>query len=183
MASDQCHNELVIPRCDNCAIPSSAYRNHDATPKPAEPTADQTDARARVPMLLVALALCFFVVTPSICSAVELPRWALEAAENLPHAPPPLEDDETVAPSPTPASTKILSVEVSKRVAAVAFQGNSASSFICKLDRNRWVPCTSPKTFRHLRLGRHRIAVAGISEAGAIGEAAVMHFRCPKAQF
>ena len=40
------------------------------------------------------------------------------------------------------------------------------SSFECKLDRSRFKPCGSPKTYRHLESGTHRFEVRGSDPAG-----------------
>lgn len=44
--------------------------------------------------------------------------------------------------------------------------GTGALTFKCKIDRRRFRPCSSPKTFRHLRKGRHTIRVKAIDSQG-----------------
>lgn len=45
--------------------------------------------------------------------------------------------------------------------------GQPGTTFICKLDRQRWKPCASPSRLKHLRRGRHVFQVKG---RNAIGE-------------
>jgi hypothetical protein len=44
--------------------------------------------------------------------------------------------------------------------------GTGALTFKCKIDHKRWRRCHSPKTFRHLRKGRHTIHVKAIDSQG-----------------
>lgn len=55
------------------------------------------------------------------------------------------------------------------RSATVRFRSTVASSrFTCRLDRSRFRPCRSPKSYRRLRPGRHRISIRAIA-AGVRG--------------
>jgi hypothetical protein len=40
------------------------------------------------------------------------------------------------------------------------------STFLCKLDRQPFKPCRSPRIYRHLRPGRHAFRVKAIDAAG-----------------
>jgi hypothetical protein len=44
--------------------------------------------------------------------------------------------------------------------------GTGGLTFMCKIDHRRFRPCSSPKTFRHLRRGRHAIRVKAIDAQG-----------------
>ena len=44
----------------------------------------------------------------------------------------------------------------------------SGLSFKCKLDRKRFKKCTSPKKFRHLSSGKHKVQVEAIDAAGNV---------------
>jgi hypothetical protein len=54
----------------------------------------------------------------------------------------------------------------------------ASSSFQCKLDKGPFRPCKSPKTYRHLKAGRHTFKVRAVSSSGlADPTAAVGRFR------
>ena len=44
--------------------------------------------------------------------------------------------------------------------------GEPGSTFSCKLDKKRFRPCTSPKTYKKLELGRHVFRVKARDRAG-----------------
>ncbi len=46
--------------------------------------------------------------------------------------------------------------------------GEPGSTFSCKLDKKRFRPCTSPKTYKKLELGRHVFRVKARDRAGNI---------------
>ena len=52
------------------------------------------------------------------------------------------------------------------RTVKFKFSSSERSTFRCKLDRRRWSRCRSPRTYRHLRPGRHRFRVAATDRAG-----------------
>lgn len=95
----------------------------------------------------------------------------------------------TVTPSPTPtaaapditAPRTLLGraqINQAKRRATFRFtssepgsafglaSGDPGSTFSCKLDKQRFRPCTSPKTYRKLQLGRHVFRVKARDRAG-----------------
>ncbi len=79
--------------------------------------------------------------------------------------PPPPPRVDTVAPNTRltrgPAGT------TRSRRATFRFAATEAGSrFVCRLDRGRWTPCRSPKTYRGLRRGSHTFYVAAIDAAG-----------------
>ena len=41
-------------------------------------------------------------------------------------------------------------------------------SFQCKLDKKKYKPCTSPATFKNLKLGKHKLLVRAVDGAGNI---------------
>jgi len=56
-----------------------------------------------------------------------------------------------------------------KRSARFKFKSSEpGSSFKCKLDRRRFKPCKSPKTYRHLKRGKHAFKVRAIDRAGNV---------------
>ena len=65
-----------------------------------------------------------------------------------------------------------------KRRARFRFRSNEAgSSFSCKLDRRAFRPCSSPRTYRKLRPGRHTFRVRAIDRAGNQGKAVKRRWR------
>jgi dipeptidyl aminopeptidase/acylaminoacyl peptidase len=73
--------------------------------------------------------------------------------------------------------TKISAVHVHGRTAIVIFSGalpgagqppisTSGLSFKCKLDRGKFKPCTSPKEYRRLNPGRHKVQIEATDRSG-----------------
>lgn len=82
------------------------------------------------------------------------------------------------AGSRKPPQTKIGAVHVHGRTAIVTFSGalpksgrastsTAGLTFKCKLDKGRFRPCTSPKKYKRVKPGRHRVEVEAIGQAGA----------------
>jgi hypothetical protein len=88
----------------------------------------------------------------------------------------------TVTPTPTPAAPPATSLRGSrinqaKRKATFRFS-SPGSTFSCKLDRRAAAPCTSPKTYRKLKPGRHVFRVTARDAAGNLDATpAVKRFR------
>jgi hypothetical protein len=84
----------------------------------------------------------------------------------------------TPSPSPTvpPADTKAPATSLRKaqinharRRATFKFaSGEAGSSFACKLDKRRFAACTSPKTYKKLKPGRHVFRVRARDRAGNV---------------
>jgi DNA-binding beta-propeller fold protein YncE len=56
-----------------------------------------------------------------------------------------------------------------RRTARFRFRASEPGvRFQCKLDRRRWKPCSSPRTLRRLRVGRHRFSIRAIDAAGNV---------------
>jgi hypothetical protein len=73
--------------------------------------------------------------------------------------PPPLSD--TKAPE-----TTIKKLKVNGDKVKVKFQADESASFTCKLDKGNFKPCTSPKTYKHLDDGTHKVQVQATDAAG-----------------
>ena len=91
---------------------------------------------------------------------------------------------ETPPSQDTPPTTAVSSAKVksSARKATFVFGGSDdhagALGFQCKLDRNPFQPCASPKTYRHLSVGRHTVSIRCVDAAGnADPTPAVSHFK------
>jgi hypothetical protein len=55
-----------------------------------------------------------------------------------------------------------------------------AGGFLCRLDGKPFKPCTSPKSYRHLKPGRHTFRVKALDAAGNVDASPVVaHFRLP----
>jgi hypothetical protein len=70
--------------------------------------------------------------------------------------------------------TKIRKIKVNSERAKVTirFKGTDESQgtikFQCKLDKKKFKKCRSPKTFKHLSAGRHKVKVRAIDAAGNV---------------
>jgi hypothetical protein len=80
----------------------------------------------------------------------------------------------TVTPSPTtidatPPGTSLRRTRINHARLEATFRFTSSepgSRFACKLDRKRFKPCTSPKTYKKLKPGRHVFRVKARDRAG-----------------
>lgn len=73
--------------------------------------------------------------------------------------------------APGAPNTAITSLRLNKqsRQATLKFRGSHGVgklSFRCKLDRGHWTSCRSPKTYKHLKRGRHTFAVKAVDRRG-----------------
>lgn len=106
-------------------------------------------------------------------------------------APPPVETEPApvvapaqpsppAAPALTRPNTKLgkLRLNRRKRSATFVFSSNvRGSKFLCKLDRKRFARCRSPKTYKHLKPGRHTFQVKATGSAGADATPAIKRFK------
>ncbi|HEV3407440.1 MAG TPA: S8 family peptidase [Gaiellaceae bacterium] len=94
-----------------------------------------------------------------------------------PPQPPPPPPPATPAPPPTllPADTVAPNTRITRaparrttsRTARFRFVSSErGSAFRCKLDRRAWRACSSPKTYRNLRPGRHTVRIRARDAAG-----------------
>jgi hypothetical protein len=82
----------------------------------------------------------------------------------------------TVTPSPTPpdvtppkTSLRAARINQAKRRATFRFaSGERGSKFLCKLDKKKYKPCTSPKTYKKLKRGKHVFRVKARDRAGNV---------------
>ncbi len=80
----------------------------------------------------------------------------------------------TVTPAPTPPDTtapktslRKARINQAKRKATFTFgSGEAAAGFLCKLDKQRFKPCRSPKTYKKLKRGKHVFRVKARDRAG-----------------
>ncbi len=98
------------------------------------------------------------VVTPGP-SAVATP--VVTASPTTPTPPPDVKAPRTLLRKAT--------VNQAKRKATFRFaSGEAGSKFLCKLDKRRYRPCTSPKTYRSIAPGRHAFRVKARDPAGNV---------------
>jgi hypothetical protein len=70
-----------------------------------------------------------------------------------------------------------------KRTAKVTFKGtdpghgSAGLRFKCKLDKGKFKSCRSPKLYKHLRHGKHKVQVKAIDRAGNVSRPATRKFR------
>jgi hypothetical protein len=93
-------------------------------------------------------------------------------------------DPEPDAEAPTVRITKAKGMASGK--AKVKFTGAddvtppSGLKFTCKLDRKRAKPCTSPRKYKRLKPGRHRVRVSATDAVGKLSAPAKARFRVPR---
>ncbi|MBJ7355035.1 MAG: M4 family metallopeptidase [Thermoleophilaceae bacterium] len=85
--------------------------------------------------------------------------------------PPPPAQPAVVPPAPTPVkpSVKILKATVTRHNVRVAFRlANlpAGAKVQCRLDKRHWRACRSPKKYRKLKVGRHKVRVRVVSSLG-----------------
>jgi hypothetical protein len=95
----------------------------------------------------------------------------------------------TVAPPQQPPpvlETAIVKSVFSQQSRQATFRFSSTvegSAFQCKLDKGEFKPCASPKTYKHLKPGRHTFRVRAVAPSGlADASAAVGRFAIAKPQ-
>lgn len=87
------------------------------------------------------------------------------------------------SPDKTPPNTTIRKQALRSQPPRLVFHFESnepGSTFRCKLDKQRYARCHSPKRFRHLKPGSHTLKVFAIDLAGnADPSPAIAHFTFP----
>jgi Ca2+-binding RTX toxin-like protein len=82
----------------------------------------------------------------------------------------PIEDDliacETADVLPNTRITDRPNDRITGRRATYEFESDEATLFQCRLDGGSFNPCTSPKTFRNLSLGRHTVRIRAVDADG-----------------
>jgi hypothetical protein len=68
-----------------------------------------------------------------------------------------------------PPDTKIVGRKVKRKTATFKFKatgGKAPVHFVCKLDKGSFKTCSSPKTYTHLKKGKHTFSVEAVDAAG-----------------
>jgi hypothetical protein len=69
-------------------------------------------------------------------------------------------------------------IRKAKRKATFTFgSADPSASFMCRLDKRALAPCTSPVTFKHLRVGKHSFLVEAVNAAAADPTPATFKFK------
>jgi len=75
---------------------------------------------------------------------------------------------EVDATAPQTTVTRFIKRPRRRRAKVIFSSSEPDSSFECKLDGRAFTPCTSPRTYRRLKRGRHTIRVRAIDAAGNV---------------
>jgi hypothetical protein len=92
--------------------------------------------------------------------------------------PPPTGNPPSAPAAVAPDTSLSARIKKAKRKATFTFGSSDGSStFMCKLDKRTLAPCTSPVTFKHLRIGKHTFMVEAVNAAGPDPSPATFRFR------
>ncbi len=98
--------------------------------------------------------------------------------------PPPPKKEATKKIKPGKGKSKskpaisVLKAKIRKRKATFRFEGTSGTvGFECKLDKKHFRSCASPKTYKHLKPGKHEFAVRAVDAKGRHSKPATRAFR------
>ena len=81
----------------------------------------------------------------------------------------PSRDAGSAAPDVTAPATSLRSAQIKQATRKATFRfasGEPGSTFSCKLDKQQFRPCTSPKTYKKLKPGKHVFRVRARDRAG-----------------
>jgi hypothetical protein len=103
---------------------------------------------------------------------------------NLPPLPKPPSGGTTVAPpDTTPPQTTIAKTKLLSAIGVAKFwlsSSEAGGSFLCRLDKGAFKPCSSPKTYRHLKPGRHTFRAEAVDAAGNVDQSpAIAQIKIP----
>lgn len=95
-------------------------------------------------------------------------------------APPGPPAPPVIAPAVKVPNTRLARATISKRKRSATFKFSSDQkgvTYLCSLDRKKFARCRSPKTYKHLKRGRHTFRVKAKNGAGADATPAVKKFK------
>jgi hypothetical protein len=102
----------------------------------------------------------------------------------LPQQPPASAPAASATPDTTAPETRIdkSQLRIAARSATFWFSASEAvQGFQCRLDKGSFKPCSSPRTYKHLKAGKHAFRVKAVDVAGNVdSSAAVAKFKIPK---
>ena len=74
-------------------------------------------------------------------------------------------------PDTTPPETTIDSgpkKKTPKKKAKLKFSANEPATFLCKIDKKAFKPCSSPQKFKAKKFGKHKVFVKAVDTAGNV---------------
>ncbi len=81
-------------------------------------------------------------------------------------------------PAAGPPETKLRKAKVRRRIGVATFAfagvGGDGMAFECRLDKGRFKPCRSPKTYRRLKSGHHVFRVRAVDASGQVDQTPVV---------
>lgn len=88
---------------------------------------------------------------------------------------PPTQDGGSSTPPPPAPDTTAPETTISKRYLAVGtakfwFGSNEGASFLCRLDKGDFKSCSSPRSYKHLKAGKHTFKVKAVDAAGNVDQ-------------
>jgi hypothetical protein len=92
-------------------------------------------------------------------------------------SPPSGGDPPASPPPPAPvADTTAPQTTIDKRYLAAGtakfwFSANEGASFLCRLDKGDFKPCSAPRSYKHLKAGKHTFKVKAVDAAGNVDQA------------
>ena len=97
------------------------------------------------------------------------------SAQLEPKPSPPAGGDPPASPPPPAPDTTAPETTISKRYLAVGaakfwFSANEAAGFLCRLDKAPFKPCSSPRSYKHLKAGKHTFKVKAVDAAGNVDQ-------------
>jgi hypothetical protein len=110
------------------------------------------------------------------CGAAPAAITDIGAYELIPTAPP---CAPPPPPKPAPPGTYLQKATIAGRAASFRFGSLTSppSGFECKLDAKAWSTCTSPRTYKHLKPGRHTFRVRAFGAGGVDATPVVRKFK------
>lgn len=108
--------------------------------------------------------------TDSVLVAVKAPDGQPPVDAQSPGGQPAAAQPMTTLSPNTPPSTKLKAMKIVKQRVTFKFISSEAgSTFLCKLDKQAFAKCRSPKTYKNLKRGKHTFRVKARDPEGLLG--------------
>lgn len=120
---------------------------------------------------------------PSEGAEPTMASFRFNISANLPPLPKPPSGGSVPPPDIRPPETTIAKTKLLSASGVVKFWLSSdepGGGFLCRLDKKPFRPCDSPKTYRHLKPGRHTFRAEAVDAAGNVDRSpAVAQIKIP----